>query len=256
MIKVISVKNIRIGEGMPKIIVPIADRTRGMIIEKALSFKGMLIDVVEWRVDFYDDVFDTEKVLETVKLLRAVIPDMPLLFTFRTKTEGGEKAISMEAYTSLNKAVAQSGAVDMIDVEIFSGDDVVRENIANIHEAGVYAVASNHDFLKTPVKDELVSRLRKMQDMGADILKIAMMPTSEADVLTLLSATNEMYAKYAEKPIITISMSSKGVISRIAGEAFGSSMTFGSAGQVSAPGQIPVEELSAILNILHEAADS
>jgi len=252
MINVVSVRDMRIGEGIPKVIVPIADRAQERIIKKALSFSGMSMDAVEWRVDFYDDVFDTAKVLETAKLLRGVMPDMPLLFTFRTKAEGGEKDISMAAYTSLNKAIAQSGTVDLIDVEIFSGDEVVRENITNIHEAGVYAVASNHDFVKTPARDELVKRLRKMQDMGADILKIAVMPNSVEDVLTLLSATNEMYVKYANRPLITISMSPKGVISRLAGETFGSSMTFGSIGQTSAPGQVSVEKLSTILNILHE----
>jgi len=253
MSKVITIRNTKIGEGIPKIIVPIVEKTREKIVEKAKSFKGMKIDAVEWRADFYDDIYDNAKVVETAKLLRDAMPDMPLLFTFRTDTEGGEKSITMEAYTSLNKAVAQSGAVDMVDVQIFSGDDVVRENIANIHEAGVYVVASNHDFSKTPDKDELVRRLRKMQDMGADILKIAMMPKSADDVLTLLAATYEMYTKYAEKPLITMSMAPLGVISRLACEVFGSSMTFGAVGQVSAPGQIPVEKLSTALNILHES---
>ena len=58
---------------------------------------------------------------------------------------------------------------------------------------------------------------------------------------------------YADRPIITMSMGSLGVITRMAGEVFGSSMTFGAVGQVSAPGQIPVEKLQAAMAILHEA---
>ena len=50
-----------------------------------------------------------------------------------------------------------------------------------------------------------------------------------------------------------MSMGSLGVITRMAGEVFGSSMTFGAVGQVSAPGQIPVEKLQAAMAILHEA---
>ena len=252
--KAIKVKNITIGEGIPKIIVPIVGKTKDEIICKAQEIKIMMnIDVVEWRVDFYEDVFNTEKLLDTLKDLRATIPNTLILFTFRTKKEGGEKDISMEEYTALNKAVAQSGNVDFIDVEIFSGDEIVEENIKNIHEAGVFVVGSNHDFFKTPEKDEIVSRLRKAQDMGADIPKIAVMPQSTEDVLTLLAATNEMHTKYADRPIITMSMGPLGVISRLSGEVFGSSMTFGAVGAVSAPGQIPVEELLICLKILHQS---
>lgn len=253
LMNTITIRELKIGEGAPKIIVPIVGKTKAVIIEKANSFKGMKIDVVEWRVDFFDEVFDTERVLDTLSDLKLVIPNIPILFTFRTKKEGGENAILMDVYTALNKAVAETGNVDLIDVEIFSGDEVVQENIENIHNANVLVVGSNHDFFKTPDKADIVSRLRKMQDMGADIPKIAVMPTCIEDVLTLLSATNEMSTKYADRPIITMSMGPMGVISRLSGEVFGSSMTFGSVGKVSAPGQISVEQLEIALNILHQS---
>ena len=112
-------------------------------------------------------------------------------------------------------------------------------------------MGSNHDFQRTPSQADLIFRLRKMQDMGADIPKIAVMPRSAGDVLTLLSATEEMARCYADRPIITMSMSSQGVVSRLCGEVFGSSMTFGAVGQVSAPGQIPVDQLRQVLEILH-----
>ena len=72
------------------------------------------------------------------------------------------------------------------------------------------------------------------------------------DVQQLLDATQEMSGKYADRPIITMSMGA-GVVSRLCGEYFGSAMTFGAVGQVSAPGQIPVEELNAAMDILHRA---
>lgn len=213
----------------------------------------MKLDVVEWRVDFYEDVMKTDRVLETLKNLRAALGDTPILFTFRTKKEGGEKEISMADYTALNTAAAKSGDADLVDVEIFSGDSVVGENIAAIHGAGVLVIGSNHDFFKTPSRADLIYRLRKMQDMGADIPKIAVMPTCTEDVLTLLGATAEMHECYADRPIITMSMSAKGVISRLSCEVFGSAMTFGAVGQVSAPGQIPVEQLAGVLDVLHQS---
>lgn len=251
--KTVKVKGINIGEGTPKIIVPIVGKTRNEIIEKAKSFSNMKIDIVEWRVDFFNNVFDISDTLATLKELRKELNNTPILFTFRTKNEGGEKEISIEAYTELNKVIAESGDVDLIDVEIFMSDDVVNKNIENIHKEGIFVVGSNHDFFRTPEKKDIVSRLCKMQDMGVDIAKIAVMPNSTEDVLTLLSATNEMYCKYADRPIVTMSMGATGVISRLSGEVFGSAMTFGAVGQVSAPGQIPVEELAMTLNILHKS---
>lgn len=49
-----------------------------------------------------------------------------------------------------------------------------------------------------------------MQELGADISKIAVMPQSTEDVLTLLSATEEMRRCYADRPVLTMSMAGTG----------------------------------------------
>ena len=112
---------------------------------------------------------------------------------------------------------------------------------------------SNHDFDKTPEREEIVKRLCKMQELNADLPKIAVMPKSTTDVLTLLCATDDMVTKYAKTPIITMSMAGLGVISRLSGETFGSALTFGAAKVASAPGQVEVNKLSEILKILHSS---
>lgn len=249
----VRLRNVEVGTGIPKVIVPIVAATKEEILDKAASLNGLTFDVVEWRVDFYRDALDTEKVLDTLGGLRAVLGETPILFTFRTKKEGGEREISMEQYTALNAAAARSGNADAIDVEIFSGDEVVKTNIENIHAAGAVVVGSSHEFGYTPSQEELVSRLCKEQEMGCDILKVAVMPESSRDVLTLLAATEEMHTHHARQPIVTMSMAGTGVLSRLCGEVFGSSMTFGAVGQVSAPGQIQVERLNTVLQILHDA---
>lgn len=251
--KPVKVRNIVIGEGMPKICVPIVGVTTKDIIAEAQSFDAIPVDVVEWRVDWFEHVFETEAVLDVLKDLREALGDTALLMTFRTSKEGGEKAIDDEAYAALNIAAAKSGYVDMVDVEVFTGDEIVSRIIREAHTAGVKVVASNHDFDQTPDKDDIVSRLRKMQDMDADIPKIAVMPQNKKDVLTLLAATEEMYSTYADRPIITMSMAGTGVISRLCGEVFGSALTFGAAKKASAPGQMGVNDLHTVLNLLHNA---
>ena len=247
----IKVRDIEIGAGAPKIIVPIVGITKEDILNEAKTFDSIPVDVVEWRVDWFEHVFEFDKVEDVLKELRNVLGNIPLLLTFRTKKEGGEKAIDTKEYKELNLRAAKTGYVDFIDVEIFTGDDVVREIIDGAHAAGVRVIASNHDFFKTPAKSDIIYRLRKMQDMGADIPKIAVMPQSKRDVLTLLCATEEMVTDYADRPIITMSMAGTGVISRLCGEVFGSSMTFGAAKKASAPGQMDVNDLNTVLDLLH-----
>lgn len=251
MANVIDVRGVKIGEGIPKIIVPIVGQTKEEILAAVERFSGVAMDIVEWRVDWFEGVFDFEKVEDVLKDLRPALGETPILFTFRTSKEGGEKAIDAEAYAKLNIQAAQTGMVDLIDVEVFTGDEIVKEIIAGAHANGVKVVASNHDFDKTPDKDDIVGRLRKMQLLGADIPKIAVMPRNKRDVLTLLAATEEMATDYADRPIITMSMGGTGFISRVCGEVFGSSCTFGAVGKVSAPGQMNAVDLDTVLNLIH-----
>ena len=249
----VKVKNVTLGEGKPKICVPIVGITKEDILNQAKALQNVEVDVVEWRVDWFEDVFEFEKVKDVLVDLRKELKELPLLFTFRTSKEGGEKSIENQEYVNLNKSVAATGLVDLVDVEVFTGDEYVKEVIKSAHESNVKVIASNHDFDKTPSKDEIVSRLIKMQDLGADIPKIAVMPTCKLDVLELLEATVIMSEQHANRPIITMSMAGKGVISRLCGEAIGSCLTFGSVAKASAPGQINVEELNKVLNIINKS---
>lgn len=249
----VVVRNVKIGEGIPKICVPIVGVTKEDIINEAKTFESIPVDVVEWRVDWFEHVFEIEKVKEVLAELRAALKDTPLLFTFRTSKEGGEKAIEPDTYAALNKAVAETGNVDLVDVEAFTGDEVVKDIIEAVHKAGVKVVASNHDFDKTPEQADIVGRLCKMQELGADIPKIAVMPQSKKDVITLLAATEEMTREHADRPIITMSMAGTGVISRLCGEVFGSALTFGAAKKASAPGQMGVNDLETVLDLLHKS---
>ena len=249
----VIVRNIKIGEGIPKICVPIVGVTKEDIIKEAKTFDAIPVDVVEWRVDWFEHVFEIDKVKEVLAELREALKEIPILFTFRTSKEGGEKAIEPKAYAKLNIAAAESGFVDLVDVEAFTGDDIVKEIIEAVHQHGVKVVASNHDFDKTPEKEDIVGRLCRMQELGADIPKIAVMPKSKEDVLTLLAATEEMNRKHADRPIITMSMAGTGVVSRLCGEVFGSALTFGAAKKASAPGQMGVEDLAQVLSLLHKS---
>lgn len=249
----VVVRGVEIGAGIPKVCVPIVGTTKEEIKQAAKNVIDQPIDLVEWRGDWFEDIFNFEKVEECLKELRECLLETPILFTFRTAKEGGEKSIEEREYVLLNQAVAKSGYVDLVDVELFMGENVIKEILEVAHEHGVKVIASNHDFAKTPEKEEIINCLKEMQQWGADLLKIAVMPQSKKDVLTLLMATEEMVTNYAKKPIITMSMANTGVLSRLCGEVFGSALTFGAVGKTSAPGQIGVEDLRIALEILHKS---
>ena len=92
-----------------------------------------------------------------------------------------------------------------------------------------------------------------MQDMGADIPKWLLCHRPKKDVLTLLSATEEMASNYADRPIITMSMAGLGSISRIACEAFGSCLTFGSEHRLLHLDRSEQKKLHQALQIVHDA---
>ena len=206
-------------------------------------------DLIEWRIDFFDQVEDAEKLVETAKKLRQVMSEMPLLTTFRTHFEGGVKKLSEEEYFDICRILIKEKATDLLDLELFRKTSKLKEIIAEAHENNIYIIMSNHDFDKTPETSELERRLTLMKTYGADIAKIAVMPNSARDVLNLLLATDNIKYKL-NCPLITMAMGDLGKVTRISGEVFGSCLTFGTVGNASAPGQIESTNLKGILNTL------
>lgn len=252
MSKIVRVRNVCFGEGDPKVCVPMMGTTREELLAEAVKIKTLPLDLVEWRADFFSGAQEPGKAAAMLGELREALGEIPILFTVRTKREHGELEISGEAYARLNMEIARSRKADLIDLELFTPSTVLRLLVAGVHACGVKIIMSNHDFDATPARPELISRLRKMCSWGADIAKIAVMPQSPEDVLTLLEATREV-VKDGKSPVVSMAMGGLGLITRLTGEVFGSAMTFGAAEKASAPGQISAQELRHILNVLHDA---
>ena len=242
----VTVRGVEIVTGKPKICVPITGKTVEDIFKQAKEIVPLEVEVVEWRVDYTEFVHDKDTILLALEGLRKQLQNKILLFTFRTQKEGGEQKLSEEEYFSLNKFAAETKLVDLVDLELFSSNDKLEFYMNEIHKSGCKVIVSNHDFQKTPEESEIVSRLSRMEQAGGDILKIAVMPQSPQDVVTLLSATCKA-SQLLVQPVVTMSMSKLGAVSRITGEVFGSALTFGTVGEASAPGQIPVKQLTEYL---------
>ena len=250
----ICVRGLTLGSGIPKICVPVSEATEEAILCVAAQAARSEAQILEWRADCYEGAADARRTVRLAVRLRQTIGDMPLLFTYRTRAEGGaaKRELSPEEYLCLNRRILEEQAADILDLELRAGERAVREMAKAAHENGCYLLASSHDFAATPPAEELLSRFRRMEEWGVDILKLAVMPENTADVLTLLGAGATASAR-TSRPVIAISMGVLGMESRVCCEAFGSAMTFGCLGRSSAPGQMEAAALARILKTLHEA---
>ncbi len=146
----VCVRNVVIGEGMPKICAPVVGRTREEILFQVKELLEAGPDLAEWRADWFEGAKDKGELREVLGLLRGELGEMPLLVTFRTKREGGEQEISAEDYEEFLGEVLASGQADLVDVELFMGTELLERIVERAHEKGVKVAASSHDFEKTP----------------------------------------------------------------------------------------------------------
>ncbi|MFV5592899.1 type I 3-dehydroquinate dehydratase [Acinetobacter junii] len=230
-----------------KTIVPITAKTKEQAIAQAkVIAANQDADLAEFRIDLLDFAADSKQVISLGHELKKILGDKPMIATIRTHNEGGKLTISDADYGKIYQVYLKQPFMDMLDVEMFRDQQVVKNTVKLAHDKKVLIVMSNHDFQKTPSEDEIVKRLLKQDQLGADILKIAVMPQSKQDVFTLMNATLKV-SQQSKKPLLTMSMGKLGTISRIATANMGGSFSFGMIGEASAPGQIDVTQLKQFL---------
>lgn len=89
-----------------------------------------------------------------------------------------------------------------------------------------------------------------MTKLAPRVVKIAVMPESEQDVLDLMNYTRGFKTLNPEQEFATISMGKLGRLSRLAGDVVGSSWTFVSLDQASASGQVSLSDMKRIIEVL------
>lgn len=247
-----DIKGMIIGEGIPKTIISVMDAEVEGALATIEKGKSLGVNCFEWRADYCTAVHDHAKMVEDVRRIAEVVPEHPLLFTFRSKFEGGNIEIPISEYVELNKAIIGTGCVDMVDIEIIIGEEAVKDLVAFAHEHDTAVVISYHNFRGTPSVDWMVNMLTRMDKLGADVPKIAVMAQNAEDACKLMAATAEVRRVHTKKPLLTMAMSKEGSISRVTGELTGSAITFCSLESSSAPGQIPVQKAHEMMSLLHE----
>ena len=248
---VCKVKDIVIGEGMPKICVPVVFTNQQDIVAELIRLEKMDIDLIELRIDYFSDLLNDQKLTELFNSIVALNLSKGIILTYRSEKEGGLGKLTIPEYIELYKLALNSNAFDIYDVELTSGTTAIITLTSLIHQAGKKVLMSVHDFKRTPSIDTMMEKFKLMDSLEADIFKLAVMPEDFKEVLALMETTlkaNELY----DRPIVTMSMSSMGIVTRLMGEQFGSAITFGKAQEGSAPGQIDVQSLKQVLQVVHD----
>lgn len=277
--KTLECRGITLNDTDAKICVPIMGKNIAEIEEQAKIIRNIKPDIVEWRADFFEvseknckdnnecqitcgknsDFQKVDRNLAYEKCLlklHKILKDIPIIFTFRTAREGGEKNVSYNEYEEMCRFVAgisEKYNVAMIDVELYENrnNKGIGELIVDIKKSGAKVIGSNHHFEGTPTEKHIYNVLKIMQYNGADVCKIAVMPKDKKDVTALINASSKAN-KEIKAPIITMSMGELGAVTRVCTKKTGSVLTFAAGINASAPGQLPYETVRYLLKNIEE----
>ena len=247
----IQIRDTEIGSGIPKISVPVTGADERSVLLAARKAYESPADIIEWRADTFERWNDHEALLRMLKTIRMAIGDKILCFTFRTSDEGGLVRVRDEEYIAVTKRAIDSRLVDMVDVECCVSEYRASELLNYAKNAHVITIGSNHSFHKLLSTGEMDFRIRYMQRLGADIVKLVVVPESKKDIFKILNAVKEL-TDDLNLPLEIIAKTDNGKYSRILGELYGTAITCGTLDAEANPGEIEVYKLYRILKALHE----
>lgn len=213
-----------------KIAIPIFQKKIEDVIEVANDCIDKGADVLEFRIDALENpnFSDIKRAIDEI--------NFPMIATNRINTEGGSfKGSEEERFDILYKCC---DLVDYVDIELQSNDEYIEK----IHDSGVKTIVSYHDFEKTPELEEINYIVEKELELG-DIAKVAFMPQDLEDTLTILAILSHF------DNTIAISMGDLGSYTRVMASKFDSPITFAAGRDATAPGQIDIETMKALLNM-------
>lgn len=209
MENLLCIKGKIIGKGKPLVCVPVMESSKEEILRETRRLEEAHTEMIEWRVDAFENVESPNAIREILNEMKHIIKESILVYTFRSKNQGGCKALSTADIYDIHQVAAESDVVDFIDVEYFEAKNPQKE-IAMLQEMGVYVIASHHDFEQTPNAEVIRMLLEQIRESGADVVKLAVMPQNMWDVLHLLEETNRFHENHPDHPLITMSMGAKG----------------------------------------------
>lgn len=188
-----------------------------------------LADLVEIRLDLFEP--------QALKHLDELPRDLPMIFTFRKKSQGGARELTEHERCELFEKCLKQGKPAYCDIEA----DTELAFFDRVHELfpKMHIIGSFHDLNGVP--EHLDQQLERMHKQQIAHYKIAVQAQSTNDALKVMD-----FAK--GKPHLTcIAMGPDGAISRILAPIIGSEFCYAAIEEADAPlGQLDLKTLSEI----------
>lgn len=227
------------------------------IIETALESNP---DLIEFRFDYINEVKSiTYSVLKEV--MSFIPPKVLKIFTFRRIQEGGHYDLNDYERLEVLRHLIEVKP-DYLDIEINSESKVLRDIINSAYDNKVKLIFSYHDFEKSISYEELAKIITKFNEklklslkikanrIIGSIFKIILTAQVFGDNLTILNICKKLSRQ--DMKFVCFAMGELGLLSRILCVKFGSLWTYGSLEEKTAPGQIKIEKIREIHQLLFE----
>ena len=212
-----------------KIAIPIFQKKKEDILKVAEECIIRGADILELRIDGMQD--------PNPKIVKEIIEEInfPTIATNRTQKEGGSFRGSEEDRIAILRECCD--VADYVDVELQTDMKLIE----SITETGVTSIISYHNFKQTPDLDILMDIVIREKSIG-DIAKIAVMPNSIEDTLTILPILSHY------DNVVAISMGELGSYTRVIAAKFNAPFTFAVVNDNTAPGQIDIDTMKSLMN--------
>ena len=231
--------------------------TNRQIIETALD---NCPDLIEFRFDYINKAeLITYSLLE--ELMSIIPPKILKIFTFRRKQEGGQYNLSVNERLEVLRLLIEVKP-DYLDIEIKSESKILKSLIDLAYDHKVKLIFSYHDFEKSfayeetaeilnmfdeKLKYELLIDLNNIKESVFKIILTAQVFDDNIQVLNICKKLSQQ-----DKKFVCFAMGDVGILSRILCVKFGSLWTYGSLEEKTAPGQIKIEKIREIHQLIFE----
>jgi len=215
-------------------------------------------DLIEMRFDYIDNIEKITPVLAE-NLIKLIQPYLPVIVTLRDHSEGGQIRLDLQNRLKILETLI-SVKPDYIDVEMNSDMPILKRVINFSSKIGVQLIFSYHNFKETEsytevlgIIDNFLKKTKENPDINFEIVKksvyklIFTAQKFEDNVVPLKLCK---FLSQKGHKVISFCMGELGIFSRVACVKSGSLLTYGSYEDQTAPGQIKIEKIREIHQLL------
>jgi 3-dehydroquinate dehydratase-1 len=206
-------------------------------LKKIQTYNLNPVDILEIRLDLITEEYFKTKLTFTLKQITK-----PFLFTYRFPEDSSLSFSSNLDLKSINNFLQEfNSKKNYLDVDLKFYSKIFPD-YKNFEFTKIYSL---HNFFGVYSQEDMQTIIIQVSDPNG-IYKFAVLPQSFEDGINFLQAVKELSKAYT---LIGIWMGQEGQFSRIFGDLYGSSFTYGTLETPKAPGQLNVNYIFGLRTI-------